>query len=668
MTGPAARMAAAERHLAAGDARAGFDELAQLLRETPAHAPAWTLLGRLYLSLGRSSDAAQALAQACSLDATQATAWRGRVQVALDEGEVAAAEALARAGLAAVPADASLCHALAASLTAQDRTAEAIALLDAHLAASPDDTAGWRRLGELLAAADRPDDAVVAYRRSLAGAPADAGTHHNLGLALEAQGDREGALASMAQAVEIDPTLWPAVSRLLLLKRQAADWAGLDALSGRLCAAAADGAPGVDPFALLAEPADPETRLAGARGRARAAQAAAGRLAPPHASSVRDAGRAGPLRVGLFAPGLGNHPTALLIAELLHHLPGQGIACIAIATARSGGIAIAPGIAAACAATLDLSTQGPARAIHAIRAADLDVLLDMECYTGRDLAEVPAARVAPLQVNWLGTPGSSGAPATDYLIADPWVVPGAERAHVSEALLRLPRPYLPYDTRACVGPPPSRDACGLPGTGQVLACFNNGYKVTPDCFRVWMRILQGLPGAVLWLLGDPADARADRLRRAAASAGVDPARLVFQPKLPHADFLARHAHVDLCLDTWPYGAHTTALDALWAGAPLLTLPGRSFSSRVGLGLLSQLGLKELVARDEDDYVARAIALGRAPGARQALRGRLADPACRRRLFDTPAFAADLARALHWMVERQRRGLPPADHDLPPVGC
>lgn len=660
-------MAAAERHLEAGDARAGFEELAHLLREAPAHAPAWTLLGRLYLSLGRSSDAAQALAQACSLDPAQATAWQGRVQIALDQHDGAAAEALARAGLAAVPDDAALRHALAASLAVQDRATEAIALLDAHLATSPDDAAGWRRLGELLAT-ERPADAVAAYRRSLARAPADAGTHHNLGLALEALGDREGALASMAQAVAIDPRLWPAVSRLLLLKRQAADWVGLDALSERLCAAAADGAPGVDPFALLAEPADPEIRLAGARSRARAAQAAAGRLAPPYASGGRDGTRTGPLRVGLFSPGLGNHPTALLVAELLHHLPDHGIACIAIATARSGGIAIAPGIAAACAATLDLSSQGPAQAIHAIRAADLDVLLDMECYTGRDLAEVPAARVAPVQVNWLATPGTSGAPATDYLIADPWVVPDTERAHVSEALLRLPRPYLPYDTRACIGQPPPRDACGLPRTGVVLACFSNGYKVTPDGFGTWMRILQGLPGAVLWLLGDPADARADRLRRAAASADVDPARLVFQPKLPHADFLARHAHVDLCLDTWPYGAHTTALDALWAGVPLLTLPGRSFSSRVGLGFLSRLGLTELVAHDADDYVARAIGLGRDPAALQALRGRLADPTCRHRLFDTPAFAADLARALHWMVERHRRGLPPADHDLPPTGC
>jgi predicted O-linked N-acetylglucosamine transferase (SPINDLY family) len=197
----------------------------------------------------------------------------------------------------------------------------------------------------------------------------------------------------------------------------------------------------------------------------------------------------------------------------------------------------------------------------------------------------------------------------------------------------------------------------------VLASFNNGYKFTPEVWAAWSRVLRELPHAVLWLLGAEQGDLASGLRRHAADAGIDPERLRFQPKRPHLQYLALYRHIDLFLDTWPYGAHTTASDALWAGCPVLTWSGRTYASRVAGSLLHTLSLDELIAGSVDDYVARAVALGRDPERRVALRRRVADARRTSPLFDMARFAADFTSAVRAMVERQRAGLPPADIDL-----
>lgn len=652
-----------KRLLEQGNPEAAFRHVAAALQGAPQNAALWTLLGRLYLTLGQADDATQALRRALALDPRQAAGWQALAAIAMERGRPDAAEAVYREGLAANPDDGALVHGLAFALARQGRQADAAALLRTHLASASTDATAWRLLGELLRDVGDDAGALQAFERSLALRPDQAEVLCNQGLVREAAGDRRGAAAALAAALDQDPACWPALSHLVFLKRQEADWQGLDALSARLCEAGAEGRTGITPFSFLVEPAGPAAQLACARAAARAAEAAAApllaRLGP-----LRATPRSGdaPIRVGFVSNGYYNHPTALLMVEMVERLRDSGLETVGFALTPHHENPLSQRLAAAFHEFRNISGSTVAGMTEQLRASRLDLAFDVSGYIKDAVVEPLAARIAPVQVAWMAYPGTSGAGFIDYMLTDRYVVPPAQRPHYSEALVRLPRPYLCFDGTRQVGEPPSRAECGLPEDGLVLVSFNNGYKCTPEVFAAWMRILQGLPGSVLWLLGDPDGEPASRLRAAAASAGIVPERLVFQRKLPHEAYLARYRHADLFLDTWPYNAHTTAGDALWAGCPLLTLPGDTLASRVAGSFLTAMGLHELIATDVGDYVARAIALGRDPARLAALRARVAEPARRAALFDTQAFADDFAAAVRWMVQRQRAGLPPADHD------
>ena len=362
------------------------------------------------------------------------------------------------------------------------------------------------------------------------------------------------------------------------------------------------------------------------------------------------------------ADGFGEHATGLLVVAMLEALADDEQADFHLfATTPDDGGPIRRRLAAAT--TLhDVSALNPARLAERIHASGVEILFDLNGYAGRSNAELFALRPAPVQVNWLAYPGSSGAPWMDYLLADAVVLPDTLRPHISEKLLRLPRCYQPSDTTRTVPAPPAREACGLPARGTVFACFNNAYKLNPATFARFMLILQQVPGSVLWLLSGPEGADG-RLRAAAAALGVAPERLVFQVQLPHADYLARYRHADLFLDTLPYNAHTTASDALWAGCPVLTLRGDAFAGRVAASLLEHLGLPELVTTDEEGFVATAVQLGRNADALAALQRYLAAQRKASPLFDMAGYARDFHRAVQWIGARHRIGRPPADHDF-----
>lgn len=661
---PPAATAGIDALLARGDHRAAFERIAAGLRTAPDDAGLWRALGRLYLRLDQHTDATAAYDRARQLDPHHVEPWQALAALREHAGDVVGAATLYRDALARGIDAPELRLGLAVALAGLGRRDEAGAQLDALLARHPGHATGWRVLGELHAAAGRPADAVAAFENSLARDDRPADVHYNLGLARDALGDRAGASTAMAAALARDPGCWPALAQWVFLKRQRGDWDGLDALSARLREAVRAGRPGLTPFSFLSEPATPEEQLACARGWARLKQAEATRLAPRlpawrPAAKPQDA----PIRVGFVSSGFHNHPTALLVVELIERLRDSGLVTLGFATHPGDGGALRQRLAAAFHAFEDISGLDHAGMAARLRAAELDVVFDLRGYGGGAVSEVFALRVAPVQVNWLAYPGTSGADFIDYLLTDAFAVPPAERAHCSEAVVRMPHAFQPSDSTRELAVPPARGDCGLPETGTVLASFNNGYKFTPEVFAVWTRILGALPDAVLWLLGDGNSELAANLRTAAQRAGIDPARLVFQPKLPHPQYLARYRHADLFLDTWPYNAHTTASDALWAGCPVLTLPGRTLASRVAGSLLHTLGLPELIATSVDDYVARAVALGRDAQARDALRAKLQAARSAAPLFDMARFAHDFTRAVRWMAARQRAGLPPTDHDM-----
>ncbi len=476
--------------------------------------------------------------------------------------------------------------------------------------------------------------AVALLRQAAALIPQHPGIALWLGHALEDAGEAEAAAQAYATAHRLLPDEPYIAAQALNWQRRLCDWTQLDARARQVRQAVAQGRPGVEPFAFLSEDSSAAEQLACARLRA----AALGNLRPLPPVAVR---RDGPLRLGFLSNGFGAHPTGLLTVAMFEALRAQPrVQAQLFALNRDDGSDIRQRLALA-APLHDVAGRPHHEVAQAIRAAGIDLLFDLRGWGGGGTPEVLALCPAPVQVNWLAYPGTSGAPWIDHVIGDAFALPDALAPYYSESVLRLPRAFQPSDTTRVVGTPPTRTQCGLPETGVVFCCFNNSYKLNPRSFGRLLAVLRGVPGSVLWLLSGPGHADM-RLRAAAQAAGVAPQRLVFMAKLAHPAYLARYRHADLFLDTHPYNAHTTASDALWAGCPVLTTPGHTFASRVAGSLNHHLGWDAMNVADDEAFIARAIALGNAPAQLAALRDELAERRRSTPLFDMTGFAADFA--------------------------
>jgi predicted O-linked N-acetylglucosamine transferase (SPINDLY family) len=320
-------------------------------------------------------------------------------------------------------------------------------------------------------------------------------------------------------------------------------------------------------------------------------------------------------------------------------------------------------VRAACDRVVDVSALDNAAVAERIRHDGIDILVDLKGHTRHSRFEVLAARPAPVQVSYLGYPGTTGAGFIDYVVGDPVVTPLDAAADFSEKIAQMPWSYQPNDRQRALPSAPGRAACGLPDDALVLCCFNQTYKLIPETLDAWARILHGAPHAVLWLLAwnEPAERH---LRAELQQRGIDGARAVFAPKVSVPDHVARLRHADLFLDTWPCNAHTTASEALWAGVPVLTYRGPTFASRVAASLARATHTDDLVCNSVDSYVAKALALAADIPALRAIQQRLQAQRLQLPLFDTPATTAALEALYVRMHERHLAGLEP-DH-LPAV--
>jgi hypothetical protein len=307
---------------------------------------------------------------------------------------------------------------------------------------------------------------------------------------------------------------------------------------------------------------------------------------------------------------------------------------------------------------IDAARLSDADLARRIRDDGIDILVDLKGFTRDGRLGVLARRPAPIQVTWLGFPGTCGADFVDYIIGDPVVTPLADQAVFSERIAQMPWSYQPNDRQRPLGEPLPRARCGLPAQAFVFCSFNASFKILPPVFERWCRLLRAVPGSVLWLLESNPQAMAN-LAREAAARGVDPARIVFAPFVPPEQHLPRLMAADLFLDTSPYNAHTTASDALWVGLPVVTCQGETFAARVAASLLRAAGCEELVTHRLDDYEALALALVRDPARLTALRMRLAGSRMTLPLFDSTGFSRDLEALYARMAERHRMGLAPA---------
>lgn len=294
----------------------------------------------------------------------------------------------------------------------------------------------------------------------------------------------------------------------------------------------------------------------------------------------------------------------------------------------------------------------------------VDILVDLCGHKDFFRPEVLALRPAPLRVSYLGLPATMDAELIDYRITDAFTTPSEEAACWSEKLVYLPDTFWIYNDRETVAETrPGRGECGLPERGFVFCSFNNGYKIDPDTFGIWMKLLHRVPGSVLWLV-DSGEAVKSNLRREAEARGIASGRILFAPKVPRAEHLARHACADLFLDTIHYSAHTTAADALYAGLPVLTLPGRTMASRIGGSIVRAAGLPELVASGVAAYEDMASRLATKPGELARLREKLVQGRSTCTLFDTARRTHELDRAFDMMWERHAAGLPPESFAVP----
>ena len=643
--------------LACNEPRAGFDALTRAVAIDTQSAPNWLALASLYRSLDQREDVIASLRRAAAVAGTDPDAWQQIATLALAARDADLAQSALRA---VIGADGSRLRPrldLASIELEAGQVAAAEATARAAVALAPDDADASFVLGTVLSSRNQHAAAAAAYEQAVSISPRHLRAWFNLGVARDEARAYTQAAAAFARVLEIDPEQHAARAHLLFLKRRLADWQGLDELSQQIRAAASVGASGIEPFAFLAEPATPAEQLTCARTRAAEASLAVAMIPRPR---VVPAGAAAALRVGFVSSGFNQHPTASLIVELVERMRDSDVITLGFATSAGDGGELRRRLRRGFHEFRDVSGLSMPALARDLTASGAEILIDLRGYGGGGVTEAFALRPAPIQVNWLAYPGTSGAEYFDYLIADRFVLPPNLRDHYSEQVAWLPYCFQPSDTTRTIDAPPSRAVCGLPATGVVFASFNNGYKIGPEPFAAWLEILAGVPDSVLWLLDASESSFATNLRQQAKAAGLDPQRLRFQRKLPQADYLARYAHVDLFLDTWPYNAHTTASDALWAGCPLLSWPRETFAGRVAGSLLRTLGLGGLLlVESREAYVERAVQLGSQPERLHALRAELSRSRTIAPLFDMTRFARDFVAALRHMSERHRGGHAPA---------
>jgi predicted O-linked N-acetylglucosamine transferase (SPINDLY family) len=366
------------------------------------------------------------------------------------------------------------------------------------------------------------------------------------------------------------------------------------------------------------------------------------------------------IRLAYVSADLHDHATARLLAELIELHDRERFAVMGVSLGPDDGSAMRRRLIEGFDEFIDARELDDAQVVERMRAARIDIAVDLKGHTAGSRPGVFARRPAPVQVAYLGYPGTSGASFIDYLIADEVTVPPAQRNHYTEHIAYLPGSYQVNDRRR---PRPStavsRAQAGLPAQGFVFCCFNNSYKILPGIFDHWMNILRSTEGSTLWLLEDSEVARRN-LQIEAQRRGIDSRRLVFAPRVPLPEHLARHQLADLFLDTLPVNAHTTASDALWAGLPVLTSPGSGFAARVAASLLYAVGLPELVAGDLVRYEELAVELAGNPGRLRAIRELLARNVTDAALFDTDRFRLEIEAIYEAMWRRHLRGETPAD--------
>ncbi len=528
----------------------------------------------------------------------------------------------------------------------------AVAAYEKALDLDPRQVMACRNCGVVFYELNRHQEAVEWFDRAIAMAPDDADAHANRGAALIELKQYQNAVLSYDKAIALRPGYEFLHGRRLHAKMRICDWTNhanevLELMRRVDCNQRAS-----PPFAVIALSASLPLQR-------KVAQSHAEKYCPAsqELGAVVRRSPAAKIRIGYFSADFHDHATTCLIAELFERHDKSRFELVAFSFGPNRADDMRYRVSSAFDKFMDVCNRRDREIAQLARSAEVDIAVDLKGFTQDSRPGIFACRAAPLQVSYLGYPGTMGATYMDYLIADRWLVPKDTQHHYLEKIAYVPNSYQVNDGKRKIAEKCfSREELGLPPSGFVFCCFNNNYKITPETFDGWMRILRRVNGSVLWLLQD-SSAAAHNLRREAQDRGVNPLRLVFAQRLPVQEHLARHRAADLFLDTLPYNAHTTASDALWAGLPVLTRPGEAFASRVAASLLAAVELPELITRTADDYEALAVELATDPARLNALRQKLDRNRLTTPLFDTALYTRHIETAYTMMMDRYHAGLP-----------
>jgi predicted O-linked N-acetylglucosamine transferase (SPINDLY family) len=617
--------------------------------------------------------------------------WQDGVQRAGRADWIGAARSFRRA-VRATPGDALYWINLANAYRHAGDFPRSLAAAERALAVEPGQPLALRLQGEACAALHRYADAVAAFERLEAGGVREPDAMLQHAANLQAQRLHVQAIDVLMQAAAIEPTMMQlhammatafrdmamqreaieclktvlalepgnvqALAHLSYERRHLCDWAEHESEIARLEEALATQPEGLarvaSAFSLLSLPLEPTLQLAAARAESRTAMLGVRELpaVSPEARRARGAGE--PIRLAMLSYDFHEHPVSQLIVEMLERLDRGRFELTLYSTGRDDGSKLRQRVIASADRFVDLRGASDAMAAERIRTEGIDILVDLQGHTRGHRMGIFASKPAPLAVAWLGYPGSTGAPFIDYLIGDPLVTPLALAHQYSERLAQMPLTLQPNGRWRPLPQPMSRAEAGLPEGAFVMCAFNHTYKILPEAFDAWCTVMREVPQAVLWLKETNGQLH-DNVRREALARGVAPERLVFARAVSYADHFSRLALADVFVDTWPYNAHTTAADVLWAGVPVVTVYGNSYAARVAASVLNAAGLGELAFDNADSYRLAITALAREPQLLALYKAHLREKRMELPLFDSARFTREFEALLARMWSRWQAG-------------
>ena len=634
---------------------AAFAAYDRALSIKPDLADAWVGRGNVLLDLKRHHEAFAAFDKCLALQPSFAEAWAGRGNALYDLNRHAEALAAYDKALALRPDLADAWVGRGNGLAELKRYDDAFAAYDKALALKQDMADAWNGRGNVLGNLKRYDEAVNAYDRALEFNPGLVEAWFGRGNALFSRKRYGEAFAAYDKTFTLNPRLISLEGLRLHAKLHSCDWNNYDSECSRLVESVRNQNVSSQPFEFLAIPSSPSDQQT-------CAKLWVASKFPPSGEPIWRGERYhhDRIRVAYLSADFHQHPTSYLMAEMFERHDKSRFEITAISCGSDDGSAMRKRLKTAFERFIDARSQGDDEIAAQITALEIDILVDLKGFTDESRTAVLSRKPAPIQVNYLGYPGTMGTPYIDYIIADRTLIPDEEVEFYSEKVAFMPNSYQVNDAKRAISDRAfTRLELGLPPAGFVFCCFNNNYKISPHIFDCWMQILKQVDASVLWLL-ESNPVAASNLRQQAAAAGVNAERLIFAKSMPLSEHLARHRAADLFLDTLPYNAHTTASDALWAGLPLLTCLGDTFAGRVAASLLTAIDLPELIATSPDAYERMAVDYARHPEKLAVIKRKLDANRLTAPLFDAGLFTKHLEAAYVAMHERHLADLAP-DH-------